>query len=53
MNNTWECKNGDSEWTFNFNTCSWVTVQGSKSLIEVRENHNSNNRQSSQSFLGM
>jgi len=49
MNNNWQCESGDSQWTFDFNTCDWVTTQGTKSLIEVRDNKD----QDEQSFLGM
>jgi len=52
MNNNWECKSGDSEWMFNMETCSWQTLQGTKTLLEVREEHISNS-QGTQSFLGM
>jgi len=29
----WECKSGDSVWTFDFGTCQWNTVEGTKTLI--------------------
>jgi len=48
MYSNWECKSGDSVWTFDFGTCQWNTVEGTKTLVEVR---NSNNKYS-QNFLG-
>jgi len=53
MHSNWECRSGESVWTFDFNTCQWETVQGTKSLVEVRNVHNKNIEGTAQSFLGV
>jgi len=35
----WRCSSGNNRWRFDFETCSWINICGSQSLIEVKNNH--------------
>jgi len=53
MNSNWQCSSGDSTWDFNFDTCQWTTISGTKTLIQVRDSHNRIQGRYAQTFLGM
>jgi hypothetical protein len=35
----WICSSGNSQWQFNLEQCQWVNLQGTQSLVEVRNLH--------------
>jgi len=48
----WMCSSGSSQWQFDFEQCQWINVQGTQSLVEVRNLHKTSSMNKPQLTLG-